>query len=236
MAGYVRMDGVMEPTFHKLDNYGDIILVLDEQDAAYEDNEDFYTLFELPSPINEEQIEENLPDPSLYTAKKGRKKKASGMLPWEHRIVEPEPVFEVEPEPEPEIEPEPAFEVEPEPEPEPEVEPALYWPGESQERTNAEFRALVDGNEADKDEFEEMGIQAADNLTPHGLSHLVRFQVSSKHLTLASPAFEIMLKRVWSEAHTLNTQGSAELRALGTTLEALRIFLNAVYGRTYDIP
>ncbi|EFR04883.1 hypothetical protein MGYG_07884 [Nannizzia gypsea CBS 118893] len=166
----------MEQTLHKLDSHGDIILVLDEQDASYEDDKDFYDFFELPSPVNEEKIDK---DPSAcHNTRNDRMEK------WSSFASDSEP--------------------EPEPGPEPEAE--------------------VD-NYLDEDVLEEERFHTTQNSTPGSQSRPIRFQVSSKHLRLASPTFEIMLKREWTEGHTLNTQGTTELRALGATQEALRVFL-----------
>ncbi|KAK2820005.1 hypothetical protein FQN49_007815 [Arthroderma sp. PD_2] len=64
----------------------------------------------------------------------------------------------------------------------------------------------------------------------------IRFRVSSKHLTLASPLFAMMLKPTWAEGVALNSQGAAEISALSSTRESLLVYLNAIHCRSQDIP
>ncbi|OQE20854.1 hypothetical protein PENFLA_c015G04403 [Penicillium flavigenum] len=63
-----------------------------------------------------------------------------------------------------------------------------------------------------------------------------RFQVSSKHLTLASDYFKRMLKACWAEGVALSTNGSVEIPVNDCKPEILLIILNIIHGRSRQVP
>ncbi|KAJ5472393.1 hypothetical protein N7530_006394, partial [Penicillium desertorum] len=63
-----------------------------------------------------------------------------------------------------------------------------------------------------------------------------RFQVSSKHLTLASDYFKRMLKACWAEGVALSTKGSVEIPVNDCKPEILLIILNIIHGRSQQVP
>ncbi|KAJ5831089.1 uncharacterized protein N7525_009342 [Penicillium rubens] len=63
-----------------------------------------------------------------------------------------------------------------------------------------------------------------------------RFQVSSKHLSLASDYFKRMLKACWAEGAALSTKGSAEIPVNDCKPEILLIILNIIHGRSRQVP
>ncbi|EFQ98661.1 hypothetical protein MGYG_01682 [Nannizzia gypsea CBS 118893] len=64
----------------------------------------------------------------------------------------------------------------------------------------------------------------------------IRFLVSSKHLTLASPLFAAMLKPTWAEGAALYSQGTAVIPALSSSRDSLLLFLNVIHCRSRLIP
>ncbi|KAJ6132710.1 hypothetical protein N7471_007925 [Penicillium samsonianum] len=63
-----------------------------------------------------------------------------------------------------------------------------------------------------------------------------RFQVSSKHLTLASGYFKRMLKNCWAEGVALSTKGSVEIPVNDCKPDILLIILNLIHGRSRQVP
>lgn len=63
-----------------------------------------------------------------------------------------------------------------------------------------------------------------------------RFQVSSKHLTLASDYFKRMLKSCWAEGDALSTKGFAEIPVNDCKPAILLIILNIIHGRSRLVP
>jgi hypothetical protein len=63
-----------------------------------------------------------------------------------------------------------------------------------------------------------------------------RFQVSSKHLALASDYFKRMLKNCWAEGDALSTKGFAEIPVNDCKPDILLIVLNLMHGRLRQIP
>ncbi|CAI7636383.1 unnamed protein product [Penicillium glandicola] len=63
-----------------------------------------------------------------------------------------------------------------------------------------------------------------------------RFQVSSKHLALASAYFQRMLRSCWTEGNSLSTKGSAEIPVNDCKPDILLIILNLIHGRLRQIP
>lgn len=63
-----------------------------------------------------------------------------------------------------------------------------------------------------------------------------RFQVSSKHLALASAYFKGMLKNGWAEGDALSTKGFAEIPVNDCKPDILLIILNLIHGRLRQIP
>ncbi|CAG7953932.1 unnamed protein product [Penicillium nalgiovense] len=63
-----------------------------------------------------------------------------------------------------------------------------------------------------------------------------RFQVSSKHLTLASGYFKRMLKTCWAEGDALSTKGSVEIPVNDRKPEILLIILNVIHGHSRQVP
>ncbi|PLB54143.1 hypothetical protein P170DRAFT_319011, partial [Aspergillus steynii IBT 23096] len=64
----------------------------------------------------------------------------------------------------------------------------------------------------------------------------VRFQVSAKHMILASPVFKRLLKGPWKEGTELAKQGSVEVVVDSWDSEALLILLNILHCRHRDLP
>ncbi|KAJ5193060.1 hypothetical protein N7449_009202 [Penicillium cf. viridicatum] len=62
-----------------------------------------------------------------------------------------------------------------------------------------------------------------------------RFQVSSKHLTLASGYFKRMLKNCWAEGNALSTKGSVEIPVNDCEPDILLIILNLIHGRSRQV-
>ena len=58
-----------------------------------------------------------------------------------------------------------------------------------------------------------------------------RFQVSLKHLTLASPVFKKMVTGSWKESVTYLKEGSVEINAENWDSEALLILLCVIHGQ-----
>ncbi|KAJ6178296.1 hypothetical protein N7519_008757 [Penicillium mononematosum] len=63
-----------------------------------------------------------------------------------------------------------------------------------------------------------------------------RFQVSSKHLTLASDYFKRMLKACWAEGVALSAYGSVEIPVNDCKPEILLIILNIIHGHSRQVP
>lgn len=63
-----------------------------------------------------------------------------------------------------------------------------------------------------------------------------RFQVSSKHLTLASSYFKRMLKDCWAEGNALSMEGSVEIPVNVCKPDILLIILNLIHGRSRQVP
>lgn len=63
-----------------------------------------------------------------------------------------------------------------------------------------------------------------------------RFQVSSKHLVLASAYFKGMLKNGWAEGDALSKKGFVEIPVNGCKPDILLIILNLIHGRLRQIP
>lgn len=63
-----------------------------------------------------------------------------------------------------------------------------------------------------------------------------RFQVSSKHLTLASAYFRWMLKDCWAKGDALSTKGYAKIPINDCEPNILLIILNLIHGRSRQVP
>ncbi|PLB54141.1 hypothetical protein P170DRAFT_482554 [Aspergillus steynii IBT 23096] len=63
----------------------------------------------------------------------------------------------------------------------------------------------------------------------------VRYQVSAKHLTLASPVFKAALSDAWKEGSTL-PQGSAEIEVHGWDSQALLVMLSILHWQIDALP
>lgn len=74
--------------------------------------------------------------------------------------------------------------------------------------------------------------------TPQALycAREVRFQVSSKHLSLNSPVFKAMLGSGFKEATALQSNGKVEIPLPEDCHEALKVILNAIYGKSHLLP
>lgn len=68
------------------------------------------------------------------------------------------------------------------------------------------------------------------------LGNYARFQVSSKHLTLASDYFKRMLKSCWAEGNALSKKGAVEIPVNDCKSDILLIILNIIHGRTRRLP
>ena len=66
-------------------------------------------------------------------------------------------------------------------------------------------------------------------------SEPIRMQVSSKHLSLASPVFKAMLSRNFLEGATLNTMGSLQMN-LDDDSQALVVLLSVIHCQPSKIP
>lgn len=66
-------------------------------------------------------------------------------------------------------------------------------------------------------------------------SEAIDMQVSSKHLTLASPVFKAMLSRNYLEGATLNTMGSVQVN-LDDDSQALVVLLSIIHSQPSKIP
>ncbi|KAL4802464.1 hypothetical protein BDV18DRAFT_163867 [Aspergillus unguis] len=64
----------------------------------------------------------------------------------------------------------------------------------------------------------------------------VRFQVSSKHLTLASPVFHNMLNNGWKEGMELRENGTTEINTEGWDEEAFLLVLMIIHAKTDGVP
>ncbi|KAF4150839.1 hypothetical protein CNMCM8927_005401 [Aspergillus lentulus] len=62
------------------------------------------------------------------------------------------------------------------------------------------------------------------------------YQVSSRHLILASPFFRAALTKGWKETHNLGTHGSVTFTVYDWDDQALMIFLNVIHGQHRDLP
>lgn len=62
------------------------------------------------------------------------------------------------------------------------------------------------------------------------------YQVSSRHLILASPFFRAALTKGWKETHILGTHGSVTFTVYDWDDQALMIFLNIIHGQHRDLP
>jgi hypothetical protein len=67
-------------------------------------------------------------------------------------------------------------------------------------------------------------------------SRYVRFQVSSKHLQLASAHFQKMLNGSWLEGNTLRQQGTVEIPVIACDPNTLLILLNVIHGHIRSVP
>lgn len=63
-----------------------------------------------------------------------------------------------------------------------------------------------------------------------------RFRVCAKHLCLASAYFKSRLGGRWSEGQELARNKSVELSLSGFDVEAVRIILNIIHGRSRQVP
>ncbi|KAJ5801469.1 uncharacterized protein N7518_003537 [Penicillium psychrosexuale] len=63
-----------------------------------------------------------------------------------------------------------------------------------------------------------------------------RFQVSSKHLALASAYFKRMLKDCWAEGGALSKKGSVEIPVNDCKPDILLVLLNLIHGRSRQVP
>lgn len=64
----------------------------------------------------------------------------------------------------------------------------------------------------------------------------VRYLVSSKHLSLASPVFKAMLSSGFSEGDMLKSYGKVEIPLPEDCHEAFGVIMNAIHGRPHLIP
>lgn len=65
---------------------------------------------------------------------------------------------------------------------------------------------------------------------------LIRIRASSKHLTLASPVFKVMLHANFREGLEFRDKGHAELRLLDDDPDAFLIVLNLIHGHIRKVP
>ncbi|CDM32500.1 BTB/POZ fold [Penicillium roqueforti FM164] len=63
-----------------------------------------------------------------------------------------------------------------------------------------------------------------------------RFQVSSKHLALASAYFKRLLKDCWAEGSALSKKGSVEIPVNDCKPDILLVLLNLIHGRSRQVP
>jgi hypothetical protein len=63
----------------------------------------------------------------------------------------------------------------------------------------------------------------------------VRMRVSSKHLALASPLFEMMFHGLWKEAQGLRV-GHVEMEMDWQNMDAMLILMNVIHGHGPDVP
>ncbi|OJJ31981.1 hypothetical protein ASPWEDRAFT_117243, partial [Aspergillus wentii DTO 134E9] len=63
-----------------------------------------------------------------------------------------------------------------------------------------------------------------------------RFKTSSKHLILASKYFERRLSNRWPEGDILESRGTVQLELPDTDLDAFKIILDLIHGRTNAVP
>ncbi|KAH7333293.1 hypothetical protein BKA65DRAFT_564458 [Rhexocercosporidium sp. MPI-PUGE-AT-0058] len=61
-------------------------------------------------------------------------------------------------------------------------------------------------------------------------------QISSKHLSLASPRFKKMLTGVWKEAHEIHKDGCRHVTLEGFDPGALKLMLDILHGKTRKVP
>ncbi len=66
--------------------------------------------------------------------------------------------------------------------------------------------------------------------------HEIRMRVSSRHLTLASPVFERLLKGEFAESCRLKSTGTTEVRLPEDNLQALQILLNIIHSHSRKVP
>ena len=71
--------------------------------------------------------------------------------------------------------------------------------------------------------------------SPETLDH-VKLRASSRHLSLASPYFNRMLKGQWKEAETLRADGLISVVVKDVDTDALIILMNIIHGRTRSVP
>ncbi len=62
--------------------------------------------------------------------------------------------------------------------------------------------------------------------------HEIRIRVSSRHLTLASPVFDRLLKGEFAESCRLKSVGTTEVRLPRDNPQALQILLNIIHSRS----
>lgn len=75
-----------------------------------------------------------------------------------------------------------------------------------------------------------------ENRESPSLQREIRYKVSSKHLTLASPAFAKALSGSWREGSTLREKGTVTINVEDWNSEAFLTILNIFHGRFSDIP
>jgi hypothetical protein len=79
-------------------------------------------------------------------------------------------------------------------------------------------------------------LQTAEASTSERPNSQIRFRVSARHLTLASPFFERSLKRGWCEGETLYSSGHVEISVLDCDPEALLILLKIIHCQPRSVP
>lgn len=105
------------------------------------------------------------------------------------------------------------------------------WKDEGQEPS-------LDDSSANTDDVEDVHLTTeggALGITPSRPIEL-RLKVSSKHLTLASRRFKVMLSGNWLEARIVHPDGCRHVNMEGFDPTALKILMNILHGRTRKVP
>lgn len=73
-------------------------------------------------------------------------------------------------------------------------------------------------------------------LIPGKCGYAMKIQVSSPHLTLASPVFKAMLRGNFAEGKALAETGAIELMLPDDNGEAMLILMNLIHGKFFSVP